>query len=449
MKEAKPWYTIILLSLLLSSILASCTPGHQGSNEIAFVRAGHLWTIDPDGSNAFEVVADNTSVIGYGWSPNHQIFTFRTLDSNFANTTAGRLLASNNVTGLTKDVPSVLNTVGIDGGTPIPIVLSSSDIQHSNAWWNSTGNRLLYREAATTLIQNPGTQTWWISQNDQPEGIARILLPYTFSIPSISAGNSLTIGNSNQGVFTTTLVGTQFQYVIQGTLPGHPLPAALERVLWQPVHQNPSFLYAIVPVATKSQKSDTTSRAIQLVLSDLHGQTTTIATCACTQFAWSPDGNFVLYSTGTMYTILSIKDLTSFNVSGEDDSVPYWSPDSRFILLDGLHTLQLVNVDDHRQLSLLKDSSCESATIPPIMADTHVLLQPISNSIWAADSRHFLFLTRDRLSWQGKNLSSGNGLYTTSINDQGQVQGSPMGVDTGNDSQASWTFEDPNTSFLF
>ena len=434
---------------MLLSILASCSPGHLGSNEIAFVRDGHLWTIDPDGSNAFEVVADNVAVIGYGWSPNHQIFTFRTLDGNFAKTAAGRHLAVNQVTGLTGDVPSVLNTVGIDGGTPIPIALSSSDIQHSNAWWDPTGIRLLYREEATAPIQNPGTQSWWVSQNDQPAGIARILLPYTFSIPSVSADNSMTIGNSSQGVFTTTLSGTQFHNVIQSALPGHPLPAAMERVLWQPAHKNPSILYAIVPIATKPQHSATTSATIQLVLRDPQGQTTTLATCACTQFAWSPDGNLVLYSTGSLYTIISIKDLTSFSVSGENGSVPYWSPDNHFILLDGLHTLQLVSVAGQRQTSLLNDSSIGSAITPSTTPDAHALLQPISNSIWASDSRHFLFLTRDRLSWQGKNLSSGKGLYTVSINDQGQVQGSPSIVDTGNDSQAGWSYEDPNTSFLY
>jgi hypothetical protein len=449
MRLSKRRFSIILLALVLLSILVSCSPGHLGSSEIAFVRDGHLWTIDPDGSNAFEVIADNATVIGYGWSPDHQIFTFRTLDGNFAKSAAGRHLAGNPVTGLTSDVPSVLNTVSIDGGTPIPIALSSSDLQHSNAWWNPTGNRLLYREEATAPIQNPGTQSWWVSQNDQPLGIARQLLPYTFSIPSISASNSLTIGNSSQGVFTTTLAGTQFQFLIQDTVPGHPLRAGLERVLWQPAHQNPAILYAIVPASTISHSSGTTSMTIQLVLRDPHGQTTAIATCACTQFAWSPDGNFVLYSTGAIYTILSLKDFTSFSVPGEDGSVPYWSPDSQFILLDGLHMLQLVSVAGKRKFLLLNDTSVGSGTTPSTIPDARALLQPISNSIWASDSRHFLFLTRGRLSWQGKRISSGKGLYTASIDDQGQVQGSPMVVDTGNDSQAGWTYEDPNTSFLF
>ena len=466
----------LLLLLLLAIPMTSCSPGHIGNNEISFVRDGHLWTIDPDGSNGFEVISNSTPVIGYEWSPDHRIFAFRTLDSNFAKTAAGQHLTSNPVTGLTNDVPSVLNTIGIDGGTPIPIADSIPDIQHSNAWWNPTGNRLLYREETTSLIQNPGTQTWWVSQNDQPLGIARKLLPYTYSIPSSSTNNKA-IGNSSQGVFTTSLAGTQFQFILTSALPGHPLPASLERVLWQPAHQNPSILYAIAtentgkvpsylckggsgvvgsgdpcgrPRASLATSSfDTTAIKVQLILREPQKLTKTIATCSCTQFSWSPDGNFILYSTGTTYTILNTQDSSSFSVTGEDGSVPYWSPDSKFIIFDGLHTLQLVDVANQRQQQLLNDLTSGSDTASSTMPDARALLQPISNSIWAPDSRYFLFLTRDRLSWQGKNLDSGKGLYTVSIDDKGQVQGSPSVVDTGNDSQAGWTYEDPNTSFLF
>jgi hypothetical protein len=462
---------LLLLALLLIAVfLSSCGPGHIGGNEISFVRDGHLWTIDPDGANAFEVTPNSTPVIGYAWSPDHRIFAFRTLDSNYSKTESGQHVTTNPVTGLTNDVPSVINSIGIDGGTPIPIAVSITGIQHSNAWWNPAGNRLLYREESTTVIQNAGTQSWWISQNDQPLDIARKLLPYSFSIPSLSS-NGLAIGNSSQGMFTTTLDGTLFQFIIQEMLPGHPLPASLDRVLWQPAHQNPYILYAIstepsskVPSflckggsggvrsgdpCGRPLGSDATAMPVKLMLRDSQEQTTPIAICSCTQFAWSPDGNSVLYSTGTQYTILNIKDLSSFSITGEFGSVPYWSPDSRFIILDGLHTLQLVNVSNQRQQALLSDvaSGSDAASSPP--SDTRALLQPISNSIWASDSRQFLFLTRNRLMWQGKNLDSGKGLYTVSIDENGHVQGSPVVVDSGNDSQASWSYEDPDTSFLF
>src|SRR6266496_6381400 len=456
----------LLIFLLLAVLLASCSPGHIGNNEISFVRDGHLWTIDPDGANAFEVTSISAPVIGYEWSPDHRIFAFRTLDSDFSKTAAGQHVTSNPVTGLTNDVPSGINAIGIDAGTPVPIAVSGAGFQHSNAWWNPAGNRLLYREEATSVIQNAGTQSWWISQNDQPLDIARKLLPYSYSIPSLST-NDMAIGNSSQGLFTTTLAGTQFQLILQGALPGHPLPASLERVLWQPAHHNPSILYAIATQTTGKVPSflckggsgglgsedpcasDTTAMQVQLILRDFREQTRTIATCSCTQFAWSPDGKYVLYTTGTMYTILNIKDSSSFSVPGEYGSVPYWSPDSRFIILDGLHTLQLISVVSQRQQQLLTDVASESGTAISPLPDARALLQPISNSIWASDSRQFLFLSRNRLSWQGKNLDSGKGLYTVSIDGNGRVQGSPAVVDSGNDSQASWTYEDPNTSFLF
>ena len=442
---------VLLLILLLLPFLASCSAGHVGGNEIAFVRDGHLWTIDPDGANAFEAVSGSDPVIGYAWSPDHHIFVFRTLDSNFANSTAGKHIITNPITGTPGDLPSTLNTVGIDGGSPIPIIFASSDISRSNAWWNADGNRLLYREEPLANIQSPLAVSWWISQNDQPGGIARKSLPSTFSIPSLSFNNSSAIGNIEQGVFTTTLTGTNLQYVIPGALPGHPLPASLERVLWQPAHQKPGILYAVAVSSSQSQSFSSKAITVQLTLRESDGHTSTLTTCSCTQFAWSPDGNSILYSTGTTYTILNIHDNSSFTISGEVGSLPYWSPDSQFLLLDGLHTLVLAQIGHKSQQLLLSDSSrtpepgASSSTPPGVDA----LLQPASNSPWAADGRHFLFLTRNRLIWQGQRLSSGNGLYTVSLDNQGKTQGVPTIVDNGNDTQASWSYEDPNTSFLF
>lgn len=439
---------LVLTFLLFAILLSACSPGHIGNNEIAFVRGGHLWTIDPDGANAFEVTSNTTQVIGYTWSPDHRIFAFRSLDSDFSKNSKGWQPTSNQVTGLTNDVPSAINTIGLDGGTAIPIAVSNSSIQHSNAWWNPIGNRLLYREESTNVIQNAGTQSWWVSQNDQPLDIARKLLPYSYSIPSLSSSD-MAIGNSNMGLFTTNLAGSDFHFIFQGSLSGHPLPASLERVLWQPAHTHPAILYAISKDSSSKASSVNSSLSVKLILRDSQDQTMTIAVCNCTQFAWSPDGNSILYSTGIQYTIFNIQNHSHYTVSAEYGSVPYWSRDSRFIILDGLHTLQLINIASQQQQELLSDATLGSNAPPPPLPNSHTLLQPISNSIWSADSQQFLFLTRNRLLWQGKNLDTGKGLYTVSIDRNGRVQGSPTIVDNGNDSQASWTYEDPDTSFLF
>ena len=147
----------------------------------------------------------------------------------------------------------------------------------------------------------------------------------------------------------------------------------------------------------------------------------------------------------------NIQKATSFSFAAENGSVPYWSPDSHFLLVDGLHTLTLVNLATQQHQLLLSDNtpSTDTNTSSASQLTINALVQPVSNSIWSTDSRHFLLLTRGRLFWQRKELSAGNGLYTVAINDNGQAQGSPTVVDSGNDTQAGWTYEDPNTSFVF
>ncbi len=430
------------LALLILIALTACSPGHLGSNEIAFVRSGQLWTIDPDGANALAIVTGGPPVGGFNWSPNHQIVAFRTLDADFARSSAARQLSSN--AGLVGDTPSALNTVGVDGGTPITIAFSSPSVRYSNPIWSAPGTRLLYRQTGTGSPLSPDEATWVVSQSDQPGGIAAKVLPGTYAIPSLSYNTQKTIGISRSGIFTTTIAGTG-QHFLTGSLPGHPLPASLERVLWQPAHQDTHILYAV----SGQKTTGTNTPTVQLMLRAMIGQTTTLTTCSCTQFAWLPDGNAVLYSTGSSYTILNITSRASFSVSAEESSVPYWSPDSRFLLLDGTHTLALVQIAGRQQKVLLSDNSTGSDKTFPFVPTATTLLQPSANSPWAADSRHFLFLTHDRLLWQGKQLSSGKGLYTVTIDDRGQVQGAPAVVDTGNDTQAGWSYQDANTSFLY
>lgn len=438
---------IVLLLLLLLACMTACTPGHSGSNIITFVRDGHLWTVDPDGANAFEIVAQATPVVGYSWSSTHQILAFRVLDADFVKTSAAKQLSVQPITGQIKDVPGTINTIGVDGGTPIITAFSSPSIFYSNPIWNAKGTHVLYRQTPQTQLRSSDEALWWVAQNDQPGGIAAKVLPASYSIPSLSS-TDMVAGNSDHGLFTTTLAGTNIRYLTHEPLSGHPLPATLERVLWQPAHRNASLLYAI---PAPSQAKAASSLTVQLILHTLDGQVTTLATCTCTQFAWSPDGNHVLYSTGSTYTVVNLNDHSSFNIAGEDSSVPYWSPDSQLLLLDGPHTLALVQIASHQQKILLSDTGSPSAPVqaagtPPAAS---ALLQPVSNSLWGADSRHFLFLTRDRLFWQGHQLGSGKGLYTVSIDNAGQPQGAPTVVDTGNDTQAGWTYQDANTSFLY
>jgi hypothetical protein len=259
----------------------------------------------------------------------------------------------------------------------------------------------------------------------------------------------MAIGNSEKGLFTVTLAGTDVHYLVNGPLPGHPLPATLERVLWQPAHPSPAILYAVGSNSNPAANNFTLS--VQLLLRTADNQTKVLTTCQCTQFAWSPDGQSVLYSTSSTYTIMNVNNLSSFSISSEQGSIPYWSPDSQFLLLDGLQTLTLVDTASQKSQTLLSTSNTLATSAPqsPPQSGMNIRLHSVNNSLWATDSRHFLFLTRNRLLWQGSQLHDGKGLYTITINERGQPQGSPAIVDTGNDSQAGWTYEDPNTSFLY
>jgi hypothetical protein len=251
----------------------------------------------------------------------------------------------------------------------------------------------------------------------------------------------------------TTLAGTNVQYLTHASLLLHPLPASLERVLWQPAHQDRRFLYAMITSQKSAQQEVLADRpSVQLILSTVDGQTTTLATCACIQFAWSSDGNSVLYSTGATYTILNLSKGTSWKVSAEEGSVPYWSPDSQFLLLDGVHTLQLLSIAEQHQYTLLSDekaSKLQPEGFSEQLSSPGALLQPITNSVWSADSRHFLFLTQNRFQWQSQSMHIGKGLYTVAIDNYGHPQGTPILVDAGDDSQAGWTYQDANTSFLY
>lgn len=428
---------LLLLALLCMAALAACVPGNLGSEEIAFVRDGHLWTIDPRGTNAFAAVVQNMPVLGYSLSPDHRIFVFRTLDTTFARTAAGRSLTVDHLTGLAGDAPGTLSTVGIDGGTPIEIIISGSNLTLSNAWWDATGNRLLYREG-----NDPAA--WWISQDDQPLGIARKSLPDSYSIPSINADSSTAIGNSGEGIFTTTLAGTNLAVIQSGNLSGHPLPASLERVLWQPAHENPALLYALMPLTQTGGQGQ-----FALMLRTATGEIRTLARCDCRQFAWSPDGNAILYSTAQGYTVFHLQDGSSFQFKTEHGAVPYWSPDSKALLLDGLHTLTLVHVMTQQVQVLLSDGHAPSLSDGPL-AGSLAAVQPVGNSLWNVDGRRFVLITRGRTQWQEQTLSSGDGLYTITLNSQNEPQGMPFLVDkNGYDIQPGWSYMNPNTSFLF
>lgn len=457
MKRCARWLSTerrkIVHYVVLVLVLVACTPGHVGTRVIGFVRGGQLWTIDPDGANAFAVVGQDDEISGYAWSPDHRLLAYRTLDSSFAKPGIKQHLHVEPISGERVDSPGTLNTIGIDGGTPITIAFSDPTINYSTPYWNSDSSRLLYRQTPVNFADNPANANWWIAQNDQPGGIAAKRFPATYSQPSISYNSQhySIVGNSTHGVFTTDITG-HLQRTLVGVLNGHPLPASLERVLWRPAHHDQNILYAIPTQEQSSGDNANQTFKVQLDLTTIGGPTRSLTQCTCTQFAWSPDGTDVLYDTGSIYTILNVDTGASHSYAISEGSVPYWSPDSAFLLLDGPHELTLINVKQQSENSVLTDTHQHSSEegIPGKLPATSALLQPTENSLWSADSRHFAFSSHQRLSLSGNKRLQENGLYTITIDGQGNLQGSPTLVQQGNDiTQVGWTYQDPNTAFLY
>ncbi|WP_322480465.1 hypothetical protein, partial [Thermogemmatispora sp.] len=255
------------------------------------------------------------------------------------------------------------------------------------------------------------------------------------------------LGVDQRGLFTTTLSGTEQRWLTPGLPAGHPQPATLERVLSQPRQSQPAFLYAV------SALPDGSAARIALLLQNAAGKARTLLTCGCQQFAWSSDGQHVLARTADGdYLIISLDGKVRQTIRAEIDSVPFWSPDGRFLLLDGRHTLWLIDIQTGHQQLLLSDrtppgeSNSTQGTLPAVGA----LLQPVPNSLWGADSRAFVFLTRGRLWWQGDSpLREGNGLYLVTLDTRGQPQTTPRLLANGAITQVGWTYQDSTASFLF
>lgn len=435
---------VFLILFLLCSGLTACSPGHDGGRVVAFIRDGILWTSDPNGANMFAVVQQEDPVVGFSWSPNHQLLAFRT--TNQMHWRESQEHSTYHLTGLVSDLPGSLHTIGVDGGTSIPLIFNNPDSRYSNLIWNSNGTRLIYRLSNLHPVDQSDQVLWSITQNDQPGGIAQKTLPPTYSIPSFSYQSEQYqfLGIGPQGPFTTTINGDQ-QRTITEALFGHPLPASLERILWQPGSHDQRFLYAL-PV-TSEDFSDPSM--YQLILGELNGKTETLTTCQCEQFAWSPDGAAILYQTPEKLSILTLQNHTTWDIPLSEKTVPYWSSDGTFLLLDNQSSLQLLIPAKQQLYTLLSKEQTEQEppTTEQTLPEASTLLQPTSNSLWSPDNRHILFQTKGRLQWQEQTLQEG--LYSVEINEEGKALQAPTQIATGNISQIGWTYQDANTAFLY
>ncbi len=430
------WIAPLAAGLLLGTTLGACSPGHSGSDEIAFLRDGNLWEIDQDGSNLHQVEANR--ILGFSWSPNHQQIVLRM--SN------GKTPADALAYGY-PDLTSELGVTSVDGGNIIQITPPTSGLWRSDAWWDASGNRLLYREEKAGSDGQPGTPAWELSQSDQPAGIARKDLPPSVVLPAVNSDGSLIASIDASGRVLVGAPGSQPNVVATGAvtaLPGNPgYPA---RPLWQP--NTGALLYAF---ASAGPSPNVTT----LVLRSSSGGVHALLTVSnLQQYAWSPDGQQLLVRTASQYQLYSASGVEQFAWSDTSPtSLPFWSPDSHKLLILEPDEATLVNVVTRQRQQLLSGS----LALPASFTDAHLapFLRPATSSPWNSSSSALLFSNNGQATWEAgpatplpTGSGSGSGLYLITLAQSKSVPQFPTLVDWGEHQDIAWTTLDPNCAFL-
>jgi hypothetical protein len=282
-----------------------------------------------------------------------------------------------------------------------------------------------------------------LSQADQPAGIARKDLPASAVLPAVNSDGSQIASIDAQGRVLLGQPGKAPQTAATDALtllPGSNYPA---RPLWQP--GTGALLYA----TAGPNPTDAT-----LLLRSSGGATHPLATVAnLQQYAWSPDGHWLLARTTSDYRL--------YSPAGDEDaawndsasvSLAFWSPDSRFLLILEPDGASLVNVATRRQLPLLN----AALPLPPApTADQRAVLRPATNSPWKPDSSVLLFTAAQGSAWGAQPdralpaaSGSGDGLYATALDPKSGAPQFPTLLDWGEHQSVAWSTLDPNCAFL-
>ena len=431
-----PWLRLLALVILLGAILSACSPGHVGGNEIAFLRGGKLWEIDQDGSNLHQIDADH--LIGFSWSPDHQQIVVRTAN--------GAIPGSPSPYG-SADLKSELQVTSVDGSNLLQITPPDSGLWRSDAWWDASGNRLLYREAKAGADGQLETPQWKLSQDDQPAGVARKDLPASVVLPAINSDGSRIASIDASGRLLVGAPGSTPEVVATGALLALPVSQGYPaRPLWQP--GTGALLYA---VASAGPAPGITT----LVLRSSLGTAQPLLTIDhLQQYDWSPDGQHLLVRTASDYHIYSASGAEQFSWSDTSAaSLPFWSPDSRWLLTLEPEQATLVNVATHQQQTLLRGTI--ALPQPPGAPDLAPFLRPATSSPWNSASSAFLLTNNGQGTWDAQPnkplptaRGSGDGLYLVTLGQGKSTPSFPALVDWGQHQNLAWTTLDPNCAFL-
>ena len=416
--------------LCVMMFVSACGAGNSGAVELAYVRDGALWTIQPDGGTRFQVAP--ATIIGFAWSPDHHEFVARFAAVYPIPASADTLLDS------VPDMLAGFGVISIDGGNIIPIMPATPNTQRSDAWWDANGNRVFYREQ---IVGSAASQTQWIlSQADQPNGIARKVIATGPTIPTSAPDGSqiVTITPAGDLIIGPPQAATRvLQHNALVTLPNGTWPA---RPLWQPGHH--AILYAVAGPAP-----DLTT----LMLTDLDGKTQRVMTIAALeQYSWSPDGSHVLLRTPAGYTIHPLAGGAEVTWPDADPlSLPWWSPDGHDIVTRSPTTLALVTTATGAVKTLAHLSGAPPTTPTAAAAFFH----PITGNPWSPNGQSLALVTGGG-TWLGGDTSGtalatksspGTGLYIIALS---ALRSAPKLADWGAHVAPSWSTPDPNTQFV-
>lgn len=419
---------LVLTSALGLSMLSACGL-RTGTGEIAFLQGNQLWTIQSDGSSA-RSVSDKT-VLDFAWSPDHHQLVFRYASSGQGAPVRSPFAAH------AADAPADLAIQSVNGGYALQITPSEPGELRSAAWWDSSGNRLMYRETGT-----PGSPTLYIvSQADQPVGIARKILLDDASIPAVSSDGSHVAVIDPSGAVRVGAPGALGNVAATGALlslsgPDGSRPA---RALWQP-HQN-ALLYA-------TQRPS----GVAFVLQDLtSGNRRVLATTATAlDAAFSPDGTLLLVRTPSSFELWTTAGAPTplFSWPETDPlALPWWSPDSRAILVQDASGWNLVNVPakTERQVIAFPSGSATSATTSASASWT-----PASGDPWSPGGGSVVFAAPAHARLNGTPLAKpargSAGLYVAPARSTGIGQADL--IYSGTPRQPGWGYSAPDTVFL-
>lgn len=399
---------------------------HSGGGEIAFLRDGALWTIQPDGSNSVYIAGNK--VVGFAWSPNHHELVYRSGASAYL-AAQGRSPAS--ALGA-PDAPSVISVASINGGAAIQISPDLDATLRGDAWWDPSGHRLLYAEYAGVA----GSQPSYIqSQADQPAGIARKLVANAVTLPAISPDGKQIAVIDAQGNVRLGSAESQTRVVATGALITLPQVARPARVLWQPRHN--ALLYATASPG-----------GVSLRLSDLTaGHTTLIGTTAeALDYAFSPDGARLLVRTPDALEVWNVTQPgppEHMWSESDDFALAWWSPDGSAVLVQDHSGWWLGDTKSWTFDRLLTESPTSDAP-PTNVASWH----PAADSPWSADGTRMVFSSGAGM-WRGQSLTPPRtGAFGLYVAEPRNTTSQPRLLDSGLDSAASWSYADPSTTFL-